>query len=56
MAVALQDPPVYHLEDMSTNGTTVNGVRLTKKKPQALAEGDIIRLAAQTVDPTKIVE
>lgn len=47
---------MYHLVDVSTNGTTVNGVRVSKGKDQVLAEGDRIRLAAMTADPTKIVE
>ena len=55
-ALVVQDPPVYHLVDTSTNGTCVNGVRLKKGDPSTLAEGDRIRLAAQTADPTKLVE
>ena len=48
---------MYRLVDTSTNGTCVNGVRLPKGGEGApLAEGDRIRLAAQTTDPTKLVE
>lgn len=52
----LQDPPVYHLEDNSTNGTAINAVRVPKGKSRPLVEGDRIRLAVATLDPNKIIE
>lgn len=52
----LQDPPVYHLEDNSTNGTAINGVRVPKGTSRPLVEGDHIRLAVATQDPNKVIE
>ncbi len=52
----LQDPPVYHLEDRSTNGTAINGARVPKGTSRPLVEGDRVRFAVATQDPNKIIE
>ncbi|BDA41787.1 hypothetical protein COCOBI_02-5810 [Coccomyxa sp. Obi] len=52
----VQDPPVYHLEDRSTNGTAINGARVPKGTSKPLVEGDRIRFAVATQDPNKIIE
>ncbi len=52
----MQDPPTYHLEDNSTNGTAINGTRVPKGTSSPLVEGDHIRLAVATQDPNKVIE
>jgi predicted component of type VI protein secretion system len=47
---------VHYLEDTSTNGTAINGLRVPKGQTRQLAEGDRIRLAVATQDPSKIIE
>lgn len=50
--------PVSHkttLEDISTNGTLLNGVKLTKGNPVAIKTSDIIALVQKVEDPSQNV-
>lgn len=41
----LQDPSGYWIEDTSTNGTLVNGERITKGSSVPVKEGDVVQLS-----------